>query len=298
MNNVIENDYRDILSRVDVRKMRGKHVLITGASGFLGQYIVATLSLANREQGLRCNILGVGKHKPKTLLAALLRKDKRLSYRRVDLSKPFHLKGFDYIFHAAGYGQPAKFIADPLSLSKINVDATTSLLEGSPKATFVFFSSAEVYGDIPPKLLPVREDYNGNCPMHSPRSVYAEAKRLGEALCAAYNSKGAHAKIVRISHVYGPGLPDNDARVMSQFIYRALVEKKLKLLDAGRAVKTYGYIADVVAMILFAGLHGKEFVYNVGGKDSVSIRELAEKIGKYCGVPVIVPGASSRLRYI
>ncbi|MDO8514692.1 MAG: NAD-dependent epimerase/dehydratase family protein [bacterium] len=299
MNSVIENDSQDILRRVDVRKLRGKKILITGASGFLGQCLAATLAHANREKELGAKIDCVGFRKAPPLLASLVRRDKKISYRRVDLSKPFQLRGYDYIFHAAGYGQPAKFIADPLSLVKINVDATANLLAGSPKATFVFFSSGAVYGDVPVKLLPVREDYNGNCDLRSPRSVYAEAKRLGETLCAAYKEKmGVDTKIVRIFHVYGPGLSSSDKRVMSEFIRKALVEKKIQLLDAGKAVKTYGYIADVVSMILYVALHGKETVYNVGGRDSISIRELAEKIGKYCKVPVAVPKVSSRLRHI
>lgn len=299
MNNIIESDCRDILRRVDVRKMRGKKILITGASGFLGQYLAATLAHANREQNLGATVHCIGLHTPPALLASIVRSDKKMSYRRVDLSKPFTLRGYDYIFHAAGYGQPAKFIADPLSLVKINIDATAQLLTDSPKATFVFFSSAEVYGDIPPKLVPVSEDFNGNCALHSPRSVYAEAKRLGEALCAAYASnRGAEVKIVRISHVYGPGLSPSDKRVMSEFIRRALMEKKIEILDDGKAVRTFGYIADTVSMILHIALHGKETVYNVGGKDTISIRKLAEKIGKYCGLPVRIPSTTSRLAYI
>lgn len=299
MDPVIEKDFQEILRRIDVRKMRNKKILVTGASGFLGQYIAGTLSLANRKAGLRSTIDCIGLHSPPSLLASVLRSDAHVSYRRVDLTKPFRLRGYDYIFHAGGYGQPAKFVGDPASVVKINIDATVRLLEGSPDAMFVYFSSGAVYGDVPPHLLPVKEKFNGDCELDSPRAVYTEAKRLGEAICTAYEKQaGAKVKIVRISHVYGPGLPFSDKRVMSDFIRKALTEKKITLLDEGKAVKTYGYIADVVGMILFAALHGKETVYNVGGKDSLSIRELAEKIGRYCKVPVVVPFIPSRLRHI
>lgn len=228
-----------------------------------------------------------------------MRYDKRISYRRVDLSHPFNLAGYDYIFHAAGYAQPAKFVQDPASTVAINVDATRSLLEASRSATFVFFSSAEIYGNIPSRLIPVREDFNGNCPLHMPRSVYAESKRLGEALCAAYKkNKGVNAKIVRISHVYGPGLPPDDTRVMSEFIQKALTKKKISLLDQGTSVKTYGYIADIVAMILFVAFESREMVYNVGGKDSLSILDLAKKIAKYCHADYAIPAQTSGLAHI
>lgn len=270
---------------------KSKKILVTGATGFIGQYIVKSLVELNKKNNLGFDIYAIG------YSSSLNCPDVRFS--QIDLSKPFELKGYDLIFHAAGYGQPAKFVNDPKSLVKINIDATISLLEGSPQATFIFFSSAEVYGDIPKELIPVKEDYNGNSPLHLPRSVYAESKRLGEALCAVYKkNKGMDVKIVRISHVYGPGLPTNDTRVMSEFIRKALMEKKIKLLDSGASVKTYGYVEDIVSMILFVAFEGKEMVYNIGGEDSVSILDLAKKIAKYLEVEYEVPKISSELAHV
>ena len=297
--NIIDRDAREILSRVDLRKIQGAKILVTGATGFLGQYVVAALSFANRELKLGATIDPIGFSEPKEAFAAILQRDPSMKYRRVDLAGAFHLANYDFIFHAAGYGQPARFVNDPSSLVRINVGATIQLLESSPKATFVFFSSAEVYGEIPPELLPVREEFNGNSPLHLPRSVYAECKRLGESLCAAYQRKaGTRARIVRISHVYGPGLSMNDTRVMSEFIRKASQEKSITLLDDGRAVKTYGYIADVTTMILAAALHGKELVYNVGGEDGLSIFDLAKRIAARFNARCRTPDVSSSLAHV
>jgi len=285
--------------RIDFTKIANKKILVTGATGFIGGHIVKALSHANKELKLDCKVEATGLSEPRKFLADILLKDKSLSYKRVDLTKTFNLSGYDFIFHAAGYGQPAKFVSDPISLVKINVDASIALIEQSRKSTFVFFSSAEVYGDIPAELIPVKEDYNGNSPLHLPRSVYAECKRLGEALCAAYaKNQGINTKIVRISHVYGPGLTADDTRVMSEFIAKALREKKITLRDSGSSIKTYGYISDVVSMILFVAFNGKDMVYNVGGRDSISILELATKVAKYCKVKCEVPKISSSLAHI
>lgn len=299
MYNTIEDDCQKILRCVNVGKAKGKKVLVTGANGFLGQYIVGALSLANREMGLGCKIDAVGLNNPKPVLAYILNHDKNISYHRIDLSKDFQLNGYDLIFHAAGYGQPARFINDSYSTIAINIDATRKLIQGSPKATFIFFSSGEIYGDIPKKLIPVDENYNGNCPLLLPRSVYAEAKRLGEALCAMYvRDFGTKIKIVRISLTYGPGLPLSDTRVMSDFIKKAIEEKKINLLDSGKAIKSYGYVSDTVSMILFVALQGKDMVYNVGGKNIISILDLAKKISKYCKVKYQTPSNASSLAHI
>jgi UDP-glucuronate decarboxylase len=290
INTIIEHDCIKILRRIDITKAKKKKILITGANGFLGQYLIATLSLANRKIDLDCQICGIDLNDPRFILQSLISKDKNLNYHKVDLTKRFNLPDYDYIFHAAGYGQPARFVNDPYPTININIDATHNLLMQSPEATFIFFSSAEVYGNIPPKMIPVNEGYNGNCSLHTPRSVYCESKRLGESLCMAYakNNK-TKIKIVRISHVYGPGLPVTDNRVMSEFIKKALIDKEIKMLDRGKSVKTYGYIADTISMILFIAFYGQELVYNVGGKDSISILNLAKKIGKYCHSSYEIP---------
>lgn len=296
---LFDREFQEILARVDVQSAKGKKILVTGANGFLGQYIVGALSLANREMGLGCKIDAIGLNNPKPVLAYILSHDKNISYHRIDLSKDFQLSGYDFIFHAAGYGQPAKFIHDPYSTIAINIDATRKLIQGSPKATFVFFSSGEIYGDIPKKLIPVDENYNGNCPLLLPRSVYAEAKRLGEALCAMHaRDFGTKIKIVRISLTYGPGLSLSDTRVMSDFIKKAIEEKEIKLLDSGKAIKSYGYITDTVSMILFVAFQGKDMIYNVGGKSTISILDLAKKISKYCKVKYQIPPNVSPLAHI
>ncbi len=299
MDRVIEKDFEEIIHRVNLRKIHNKKILVTGASGLIGQYIVGAISHANKKSKVKCTIDAVGLHKPPRLLASILSSDSSVTYRRIDLSKQFRLSGYDYIFHAGGYGQPAKFVGDPSSVVKVNVDASMRLLDASPQATFIYFSSGAVYGDVPARLLPVKEDFNGDCELDSPRAVYTEAKRLGESFCAAHEYKtGTKTKIVRISHVYGPGLPSSDRRVMSDFIRKAFSEKKIELLDQGKAVKTYGYIADVAAMILFVGFHGKQRVYNVGGIDTVSILNLAKQIASYCNASVAIPSSASHLGHI
>jgi dTDP-glucose 4,6-dehydratase/UDP-glucuronate decarboxylase len=301
MNSIIEEDCRNIAAHSNLSKLKNKKLLITGATGFLGSYITSVISWANKHKDLGCTMDCVGLGKPHGIFSDLL-PDRKINYIRKDLSKPFRIKEhYDFIIHAAGYAQPAKFLKNPFKTVAVNVFATRELLELArcSKASFLFFSSAEIYGEIPQKELPAKETFNGNCSTLTPRAIYAESKRLGETLCSAYRRDfGVDARIIRISHVYGPCLSRSDTRVLSDFIQKALRGKKIQLLDAGRAVKTYGYVADIVIMAFYVLLYASDYIYNVGGKDTLSILDLAKKIGSYCNVPVAVPAESSTLEHI
>lgn len=301
MNNIIEEDCKNIEEHINLSKLKDKKLLITGATGFLGSYIASVVSWTNQQKNLGCTIDCVGFRRPHGIFSDLL-PDSRIHYIQKDLSKPFQIKRpYDFIIHAAGYAQPAKFLENPFETVTVNVFATHNLLEVARRsgARFLFFSSAEVYGEIPQEEVPAKETFKGNCSTLTPRSIYSESKRLGEAICAQYRRDfRVDARIIRISHVYGPGLSQNDTRVLSVFIQKALREKKIELLDVGSAVKTYGYVADVVMMIFYVLLHGSDYVYNIGGKDTLSILDLAKKIGLYLHVPVAVPVKNSGLKHI
>ncbi len=302
IDDIIQDDCLDILERIDLRPFRNKKVLLTGANGLLGSYLTTLIFIANQKKNLNCQLTCVSLHGPNKIVKNLLR-DKKIKFSKIDLAKDFDLgqSKFNFIFHAAGYGQPAKFVKDPFSTININVHATSKLLEVTKRSRgrFIFFSSAEIYGNIPKELGAVKEEFEGSISISNPRSVYGESKRMGEVLTLAFRREyGVDAKIVRISHVYGPGGSTNDSRVLFEFIKKGLTKDKIALLDRGEAVKTYGYISDVISMIVYVALNSKDTVYNIGGRDSLSILELARVIGNVCQVPVLVPKRSVRLAYI
>src|SRR5581483_5720457 len=199
---IIEQDCSGILKNFSAFSLRNKRVLVTGASGFLGQYIVGALRAANQKYKLNCKITCVGLRGPSEVLEEFL--DKNISFKKIDLSKPFRIDGkFDYIFHAAGYGQPSKFVSDPFSTVAVNIDATRTLLEIAERSrgTFIFFSSAEVYGEMPQGIDSFKETYPGIPDVFGPRGVYQQSKRLGESLCLAFERlHKTRIRIVRISH--------------------------------------------------------------------------------------------------
>lgn len=302
LSDIILDDCSKIVSGIDFTPLRGKTVLLTGSNGFLGRYIVYTIYLANKIKKIHCHLYCASLHAPNKDIEAISKMDKLIKPMIVDLSRDFKLtKKVDFIFHAAGYGQPRKFLGNKTSTVSTNVLATMKLLETAKKfgSRFLFFSAAETYGDVPKKYLPVKEDYNGNVSTQDERAVYRESKRLGETILSMYRKDfGVRTYIARISHIYGPGNPRDDKRVLSEFIRKAFTEGRIELMDTGKSVKTWGYIGDITKMLFNIIFFGNQSVYNVGGTDTLSIRKLAEKIGMIAGVPVVIPEKDSTLSHI
>jgi nucleoside-diphosphate-sugar epimerase len=57
-------------------------------------------------------------------------------------------------------------------------------------------------------------------------------------------------------------------------------------------MRTYGYIADIVIMLLNILTKNNNSTYNVGGRSVLSIKDLATKIGQQMNVDIKVPGKS------
>lgn len=282
MDRIIEQDCLEYIEKIDLAPLRDKTVYITGANGLIGTYVIYMLHLANVAEKAGINIAAVSKSPPGSHLQDIF-KD-RYTFYATDLNKPdcscFEAKA-DYIIHGATYAQPKKFIQNYLETIHLNTTAVERLLKKAKNdgAALLFLSSSEVYGEPDEKHIPTGEDYPGLCSPVDIRAIYSESKRMGETLCFVYrNFEAVNAKIARISMTYGPGIGLKDERVLAHFLRQALYDKKIVMLDDGSKIRTFCYIADCVLMLLYIMLYGKDFVYNVGGKDNVSIRSLAEEI--------------------
>jgi len=194
----------------------------------------------------------------------------------------FDDKSFDYIIHAAGYGQPQMFSKDKVKTININTRTTNDLLEYAlkPDGKFLFISTSEVYSGAKMPLGGYSETDIGTTTPQHPRACYIEGKRCGEAIVTAYREQGYDAKIARLALAYGPGTKKGDTRVLNQFIEQALTTGEIRMKDKGEAMRTYLYVEDCAEMMLDILFKGTQPVYNVGGISRTSIQDLALLIGK------------------
>ncbi len=221
-----------------------------------------------------------------TNLCKELEKYDRINVYRVKFDESiWRLPKADYIIHAAGYGQPAKFSKEKLKTIYANTDILHSLFKRlKPGGKFLYISTSEIYSGAKP---PYKEtDIGTTSPLH-PRACYIEGKRCGEAICLAYREQGFDVKIARLGLGYGPGTKKGDTRALHSFIEQAITTGKIVLMDKGESIRTYCYIDDVIQMLLHILFDGKDIVYNVGGTSRITIAELALLIGKLTGAKVI-----------
>lgn len=281
LSKIIIKDAKNIINKISFAGFNRKSILITGASGLIGTYLLACLyHLSSKKQfKLKVNLL-IHSDLPEFIAPIIEGMDCNI-YQGDITDRNFckTLPKVDYIIHAAGYGQPGKFMENPIKTIQINTSATLDLFEHLNKdGSFLFLSSSEVYR---------------NTDTDHPRACYIEGKRTGETICNEYRRLGINAKSARLSLAYGPGTKQHDKRVLNNFIEKALTKGKIDMLDQGEAKRTYCYITDAVEILWKILLFGKDNVYNVGGTSRTTIAELAKLIAKEIGVSVVFPKNSS-----
>ena len=289
----LADEYASVSLKKNVSELKGKTFFITGTNGLIGSNLVNYLYYLDKKENLGMKIIAHSFSQPVDWLP----KSDNISYIASDLATDLPDLKYDYLIHTATYGQPKKFIQNKLGTVKLNTETLIKLLEMSQrnKADVLFISSSETYGQVPQDLMPVKETYFGNVDTLSDRAVYAESKRMAETICNIFAKDGMNVKIVRLAIGYGPGIKYSDSRFMNEFIKRALTEGKLTMMDAGRAIRCFCFISDVVEMMLNTLFSSKEMLYNIAGVDNKTIREVAEMITETIKVPLVLPQEEEKI---
>lgn len=269
---------------IDWECFRDKTVLVTGATGRLGMYLVEALNKADIDWNLNMTIIALARNEKK--LHEVFKESLNLPNIHVLVKDITEIIKWDsdihYIFHTAGAASPIDFTNWPVDTLWGHVQGTRNVLElarekGVEKVLYV--STVEIYGEWKSEQGIKEEDMG---PMHcdNARACYPEAKRLCETMFASYEAQyGIRYVGVRLCHTFGPGISLDDGRAFSEFIRDVIEEKDIVLQTDGSAERTYTYVADAIGAMLLAFTKGKEHYYNVANLDNlISIRDLANLI--------------------
>ncbi|WP_374285557.1 NAD-dependent epimerase/dehydratase family protein [Lactococcus sp.] len=278
---------------VDVQKLFGKKILITGAAGFVGSFLVETLVKLNREQDAQLSIFALGRNESrlKARFSSIL---DEIHLVIQDVSNPLALDDkMDMIIHAASNANPRAYSEDPVGTIQGNIAGVKNLLDyarANSVEQFLFISSGEVYGELPKEAVPFSETMAGFIDPMNVRSCYMLSKKMSENMCVSYEKQyGVVTKIVRLSHVFGPNYTDKDNRVSATFVSDALQAKDIILKSLGNQQRSYVYISDCVSGILSVLTAGQSAnAYNVTRTaNAISLADFAHYVAAEAGVKVL-----------
>ncbi len=264
--------------------------LVTGASGFVGRYLVDAL----RREGADVVACG-GPH------------DAGEEHFRIDLADPQTLRAAldaarpAVVFHLAAQTFVPESLASPLETYEANALGSARLAEAvrayaaGPPPRIVFASSAEVYGAREPSDFPLREALDLR-----PANPYGASKAAAEAiLLAESRSFGTDAVIARAFNHIGPGQNERFvvASLAAQLARIAAGAPPQLFVGNLAAARDFLDVRDVVAAYIALARDGERGeVYNVCSGRAVSIRDVLRELIAIAGVPVEVREDGARQR--
>lgn len=284
---VVQADMQDLTSRdIPFDKLKGKTVLVTGATGMLAYYFTLALMHLNIEKNYGLKVLALVRSKAKAeakFEGFLNRSDFEILAQ--DVCTPIDYEGdIHYIFHAAGAASPYFIKNDPTGIIAANTQGTVNILELARKKNtegVVYPSTREVYGEVKDVDF-VKETDMGTFDPLDARSCYPESKRMAETILKSYLVQyGVPFTVLRIAHSYGPGMIiGNDGRVMSDFITNAVNSEDIVMKSDGLAERAFCYVTDAVAaifLVMLKGVVGE--AYNLANEtEPMAIRDVAKLI--------------------
>ena len=288
-------------------KLSNKSIMISGATGLIGSFLVDLLIYKNLHDKLGCEIYALGRNEQK---ASKRFGDymQHLHFVTYDINYPLVIDNIitiDYILHLASNTHPVAYATDPIGTITTNIIGMANMLEFASvhhATRCAFASSNEIYGENRGDVEKFDEKYCGYIDCNTMRAGYPESKRCGEALCQAYiRQKGLDVVIPRLTRSYGPTMLMSDTKAISQFIRKAIAGEDIVLKSAGNQYYSYTYVADAVEgllTVLLCGANGE--AYNIADEASdITLRDLAKLIASTCGRKVVfeIPDEIERAGY-
>lgn len=225
-------------------------ILVTGATGFIGEQLVR--SLVQQERPVR--VLVRSKERAAGVFGPLA---ERLDLAVGDLGDEGSLEravdGVEEVYHLASW---ISFQAPLTRMREVNVEGTRRLLEACRKAgvrRVVHMSSVAAGGPAlagPDGRLRPRTEADPAAPLPDP---YGQTKLEQERLVLSQQAEGLEVVIVRPSAVFGPGDPDG----VNTLIWMVKRRRLPFYLGSGQEMTNLVFVRDVVRGTIAAMERGR-----------------------------------------
>ncbi|AFY46218.1 nucleoside-diphosphate-sugar epimerase [Nostoc sp. PCC 7524] len=243
-----------------------KLVLVTGASGFIGRYVVHHFTR------MSWTVVGIGKSSPENAPLSNLQAYHCLELPNNELNNLLEKYRPDLLIHCAGRASVNLSMTVPqedfYANTVLTFEVLNSLRTCVPQCRFIFLSSAAVYGN--PSSRPVREDEEP-CPI-SPYGFHKwQSEKLALEFAKVYDLSTAS---IRIFSAYGAGLR---RQVLWDICHKVIQENSLILRGTGTESRDFIHALDIAKAIEIvattAPMYGE--VYNLASGRETTIKHIA-----------------------
>lgn len=267
----------------------GKNVLVTGATGLVGSWLVRELLL----NGSKVTCLVWDTDSTSQLISSkLIDQTLVISGDLADISsceKAISASKCEYVFHLGAQTIVGEAIQDPVRTFRSNIQGTWNLLDSirnskTPIKSVVVASSDKAYGTA--NILPYKEDF----PLHGD-GPYDVSKTCTDLLAQSYaTTYGLPVSVARCGNIYGGG-DLNWSRIVPGTIKSLLMKETPILRSDGTFIRDYVHVDDIVGAYMFLAqqtetknIQGE--AYNFSRDEPLSVLEIYKEVcsvvvGKY-----------------
>ena len=271
-----------------------QHILVTGGAGFIGSHLVERLLTDGKAVAVVDDLSTGSLDNLRKVLA-----HPRLRVVQSRLSSCPELAqlvaGAESIYHRAAAVGVELVVRSPIHVLETNLHETEVLLKtaAAHRIPVLLTSTSEVYGKSQKEAFGEEDDLLIG-PPHQARWSYACSKLMDEFLALAYAKERALPVIVaRLFNTVGPRQTGQYGMVLPRFIGAAKSGQPLKVYGDGQQTRCFCYVGDTVEALvrLQNCLAARGQVFNVGGTEEISIRNLARRV-------IEIMGSQSRVELV
>lgn len=255
------------------------NILITGGRGLLGSNLICYLN----KKKYKIFVLDKNIKNKKTKQKITYLKVNFENFKKVvQVIKSYKI---NVIFHLGAQTQVLKGIQNPYETLITNVVGTMNFLEAIRKSNnkiiFIYSSSDKAYGEANIKGYKESTTLAGVYP-------YDVSKSASDLICQSYaKTYNLKVGIIRCANIFGPG-DNNLKRIVPETIISLIQKKTILIRSNGNSVRNYIYVKDVCKAyeLLMKRMIKKNknlFVYNIGSKINLTVKQIILKISKIYG---------------
>jgi nucleoside-diphosphate-sugar epimerase len=263
-------------------QLNNQEIMITGGTGIIGKWMLASLNHARDSLGLNVDVVILSRN-PDIFRKRYpeLAEKKHITLIKGDVrsfSLPKVISPL-WAIHAATDVVDQASQLEVLTACSLGTHHMVSQLAAANCKRMLLLSSGAVYGKVPSGTNAIPESLGGSIDTTNPLSAYAEGKRYAELLCTLLSAQhNMTIPMARCFAMVGPYLPLDKHFAIGNFIDSALNNRPIVIEGDGTPIRSYLYLADVAVQLWLLLFKGRTAAYNVGSSHPISIRSLAEKV--------------------